>query len=240
MKTRRLEVRFAMLGWAAWAMAVSAVATRADSLVVSPTSEGIRSIVNVMQTFTPGPFPPPNSFLSSSFGVDTLTDSALKFDITSIATIPQGAVITSATFSLSIAGSLGPGTTGPSQNISGYGDNVGMVALSDFSEPTTAIGNTGSLPANAPPGSLDIPLSFDATSFVQSLVNTRTDFAGFRLDPGFGPGSVFDWSAESADPARRPSLTINFSAVPEPSAALLMGFGLAGVVAVAWRRGTRR
>jgi hypothetical protein len=236
MVTRRhFKVRAAMLGWAALAMAVSAVPIRADSIVVRPTSEGIRTVVfPTFETLTPGPIPPPNSFLSSTIGIDGLTDSALEFKIP---TIPQGDVITSAILSLHIAGSQSNGSISPSQDVSGYADADGVVALGDFHKPTTLLGSTGALPTNAPSGSLDIPLGLDVTSFIRSLVDSRAGFVGFRLDEAGGPGrSVYDWGSGSVDPSRRPSLAITFSTVPEPSSAVLMGLGLLGLLALPWRR----
>ena len=44
------------------------------------------------------------------------------------------------------------------------------------------------------------------------------------------------WDSLAPDPAQRPRLEVTFSAVPEPPVALLMGLGIVGLLAVAWRR----
>jgi hypothetical protein len=162
-----------------------------------------------------------------------LQDSALEFPIAPISTIPQGAVVTSATFSLNIAGAQTV-IDQPILYVSGYADADGVVGLGDFHKPTTSLGNTGVLP-NSGPTSLNIPFDFDVTSFMQSLVNNGTLFAGFRLDVE-NTSNVNVWDSGAPDPTQRPRLAITFSAVPEPPSAWLMGLGIVGLLAVAWRR----
>ena len=118
--------------------------------------------------------------------------------------------------------------------MSGYADADGVVGLDDFHKPTTSLGNTGGLP-NSGPTSLNIPFDFDVTSFIQSLVNNGSLFAGFRLDLE-NNGNVNVWGSDAPDPTQRPRLAITFSAVPEPPSAWLMGLGIVGLLAVAWRR----
>ena len=166
--------------------------------------------------------------------VQLLRDSAVEFPIASILTIPQGAVVTSATFSLNIAGAQTV-LSRPILDVSGYADADGVVGLDDFHKPTTSIGNTGVLPESAGPTGLNIPFDFNVTSFIQSLVNDRTPFVGFRLDVE-GASNVNVWDSRAPDPAQRPRLEVTFSSVPEPPGALLMGLGLVGLLAVAWRR----
>ena len=119
--------------------------------MLTPTSEGIRTHVIQHRDPDPRPIPPPNSFLTSGIGLDFLWDSALEFNISSIASIPQGAVITSAIFSLHIAGSQSfNGAAPPGQDISGYADADGVVALGDFNKPTTLLGGAGGPPNGCP------------------------------------------------------------------------------------------
>jgi hypothetical protein len=164
-----------------------------------------------------------------------VVDSALKFNLTSI---PQGAAITSATFSLAIAGtqnSIGL----PALNVTGFGSNTGAVQSSDFhgGTPIGSIGS-GALPKTSiAPDALNIPFQFDVTPFVQSLVNSKTAYAGFVLDDP-NTSNVFVWG-DSTDPGERPSLAISFSAqdapsVPEPPGALLLLIGLVGLIVVRW------
>jgi hypothetical protein len=237
MARRRLEVRAAMLGWVSLAITIWAVPTRADFLSVGPTSEGSRLVQGTpppgSETLMGEVFP--GSLMNSSDGrVQVFRDSAFEFPIASISTIPQGAVVTSATFSLNIAGAqtvISP----PILDVSGYADSDGVVKLVDFQKPTTSLGNTGVLP-NSGPTSLNIPFDFNITSFIQSLVNDRTPFVGFRLDVE-GTSNVNVWDSLAPDPAQRPHLAITFSALPEPPSARLMGLGIVGLLAVAWRRG---
>ena len=211
----------------------------AGSLSVGPTSEGSRRVQE---------FPPPGSetlvgevfpgsLLNSQDGrVGVVQDSAFEFGIASISTIPQGAVVTSATFSLNIAGAQTV-INQPTLDVSGYADADGVVGLDDFHKPTTFIGNTGVLPNSAGPTSLNIPFDFNATNFIQSLVNDRTPFAGFRLDVE-GTSNVNVWDSLAPDPAQRPRLEVTFSfRRARAPGRRLMGLGIVGLLAVAWRRG---
>ena len=200
-----IVARAAMLGWAALAMTIWAVPTRAGSLFVGPTSEGSRLVQEYSppggsETLVGKVFP--GSLLNLIEGrVGVLRDSAFEFPIASISTIPQGAVVTSATFSLNIAGAqqvIGS----PILGVSGYADVDGVVGLDDFHKPTTSLGNTGVLP-NSGPTSLNIPFDFDVTSFIQSLVNNGTPFAGFRLDVETN-SDVNVWDSGAPDPTQRP------------------------------------
>jgi hypothetical protein len=162
-------------------------------------------------------------------------DSIVEFDITPLKTILQGVAIRSATLTLDIAGAQTLASPA-SVSVNGYPDGDGVVGLGDFVKPTTLLGTTGSL-ADALPGTENIPFNFDITSFVQTLAtNGIMRFVGFHLE---GPGAdsqAWVWGNAAPDPGERPHLAVTFSAVPEPSGALLLCLGLAGVsVLVCWR-----
>jgi hypothetical protein len=216
-------------------ISVSAIPSRADSLIVSPTDEGTRTI--------DGNSPP---VLDHSLQLLTIlsdradqlsVDSVIEFDIASITTIPHGATIQSARLFLDIAGAqtiAGPGSV----SVNGYPDGDGIVGLGDFAKATTFLGSTGNLPDGSP-GSEDIPFSFDVTNLIQTIANRGTmSFVGFHLEGPAGDSGASAWGLGAPDPAERPRLEVTFSegAVPEPPGALLIGLGLAGVAALArWR-----
>src|SRR5262245_14866876 len=128
----RSTARATMPGWVVLAMIVSAVPARAD-ISLTATSEGIRKVTLI---------PPPGSESMVPVGVPVFGevlfssaprptgisyDSALEFRI---ASIPQGTVITSAIFTLTIAGAQGTGGSPfGSLDVRGYADADGVVAL---------------------------------------------------------------------------------------------------------------
>ena len=102
MMQRRRDRRAAMVVWMALMISVSAIPSRADSLIVSPTDEGTRTI--------DGNSPPVLDHSQQLLTIlsdraDQLSvDSVIEFDIASITTIPHGATVRSATLFLDIAG----------------------------------------------------------------------------------------------------------------------------------------
>jgi hypothetical protein len=242
-KQHRLGLGVLICGWIAWSVTALPATVRAGSVSLEAISEATR---------TDFPFPAPGTasfspglpgLLQASLDGRTpfLIDSALQFNLGSI---PQGAVITSATLSLSIAGTQSS-VSQPALTVSGFGSNTGAVQLSNF-DGGRFIGSieSASLPANSgAPNALNLPLQFDVGSFIQSLVNSNTEYAGFVLDDPH-TSSVFVWGSAASDPGESPNLAINFSvpdppaSVPEPPSALLMLLGALGLGVVgAWRHG---
>lgn len=233
LRRRRFEVRAAMLCWAALATTIPAVPTRADSIFEAPTDVGTRSMS--------GTNPPTLSNgtlslldISVANSAQTSVDSIVEFDTRAIATIPPGAVINSAILTLNIAGAQTISSPA-GVSVNGYPDGDGIVGLGDFVKTTTLLGNTGDLP-NGSPGSLNIPFQFDVTNFIQSIADGKSPFVGFHLEGPAGDSSESIWGNGAPNPAEVPHLAISFTAVPEPSGALLMGLGLVGLLALAWRR----
>ena len=172
MMTRRcLTVRVSMVVLATSAMTIPAVPTRANviSEVPGPNGEGTRTFHPLpppgTESLTPGPLRLLQ--VSSDGRVPVVVQSIDEFSL------PQAAVINSASLSLHISGAqqvIDP----PSMTVSGYGDGDGVVGLGDFVKPVTLLGSTGTLPNSGGTDSLNIPFSFDATSFIQSLVSGGT------------------------------------------------------------------
>ncbi len=76
-------------------------------------------------------------------------------------------------------------------------------------------------------------ISYDVTSYIQNDLTNGYSYAAFSFDPDTSGGGWRNSSLSfaSAESANKPFLQIN--AVPEPSSALLMGFGC---LSLAFRR----
>src|SRR5690242_16045677 len=124
MKKRYRDRQAAMWIWAALAISVPTIPSRADSLIVGASDEGTRTI--------DGNSPPSLAHATQRLtirvdGADQMSvDSIVEFDIASIATLPRGATIHSARLFLDIAGAqtiAGPGSV----SVDGYPDGDGIV-----------------------------------------------------------------------------------------------------------------
>jgi hypothetical protein len=236
---RRLDMRAGMMGWAALILFASAGPARAGSLILGAISESgrISHLYPVPTgTLTQGTLDStPILVVSTDLRVDTITDAALKFDISSI---PQGATIDSATFTFHVAGTEQVIGNPQLQVWGGAGSNSGVISLSDFPPPGVfplpiATIAPPQIPLNAFPGSVDIPFSIDVTSIIQSLTTSSTPFAVF----GFEEPTTANMAIWGIGSGNDPVLTVVISpSVPEPPGALLLGLGLGGVLVVAWRR----
>jgi hypothetical protein len=220
------------------ALAVTTPA-RADFISMGPTDEGTRQIVGTSPAVQTEEGP--TQFLPVM--VDNLhqtkTDSITEFSLEAVSTLPRGVVINSATFSFAVAGAQTVAAPG-SLTVNGYQDGDGIVGLGDFPKATTLLGSTGPL-ANGAVGSLDVPFTFDVTSFIQQLANNGGKFVGFHFEGPAGDSSATVWGASAPLAAERPTLSITFTpnAVPEPSGVLLTGLGAAGLAVMAWRQRSR-
>lgn len=149
--------------------------------------------------------------------------SGLEFGISGI---PQGAIITSAIFSIYATSGYhnSEENPGPSlgQSVSGYAGD-GAITLSDF--------NNLSVVATS------MTHEFDVTSFVQSLVTASSGYAGFVFgENSLGYGREL-YSLDHAEPGGNPPTLVIQYTVPEPSSSVL--FSLAGVSFLLRRKRSR-
>ena len=243
MRTRRcFGLRVAMLGWVALTMAVWAVPTRADFLSVGAISEGIETVHPLpppgIATLTPGPL---RLLIVSTDGrVPIFSDAALKFDISSISTIPQSATIDSATFTFHVSGAQTVLAQPVLQVSGGTGSNSGVISLSDFGVGgAIATIRPPQIPTNSGPASVDIPFSINVTSIIQSLTNSRTPFAVFGFEEPSN-ANVTVWGSIPDSPSQRPNLAITFTSVPEPASLALGGTSVLAGLGYWWSRRRRR
>ena len=179
------------------------------------------------------------SFADSNFGLESMLSvyslpgntqrSLLKFNV---ASVPANQQIDSAILTLYRNTTFGD---------NGNPSNLPMTAhqvMTSWSESTvtwnspwtTAGGDFGASvfgTASANPAS-NQPVNWDVTGLVQSWYSGSTPNHGLLLQSTTGNELSF-WSDETANANLRPSLSVNFTAVPEPSSLMLIG-ALAGAV----------
>lgn len=148
------------------------------------------------------------------------TRTVLEFDVTGI---PVGATIDSVILNLTADTSIGTSTQIELHHFLGNG----TIEPGDF----TAI--NGSPVTHNTNVSLVAPTvnSIDVTS----MFSTGTNFAGFRISQNTDPGT-FNFLGLGLG-ANAPQLTVNFTAIPEPSSVWLLGFAFVGTAGfVRYRR----
>lgn len=125
--------------------------------------------------------------------------------------------------------------TGLTAPLGGAVDFLSALTTNLLTGAITSVDLTTSLQSdNSVPGPL-VPLGtiMDAHTFNASL---QTQSAHFLIDPGAGPYSLTEQYIVHATGPGSANLTIDLTAVPEPSTMLLMGTGLVGLGAVVRRR----
>lgn len=132
---------------------------------------------------------------------------AMEFLLTSIT---PGSTVNSATLRVpSRSGAISGDGGNVTVSVHGYvGD--GNIALDDFDKSNAIAG-----PLVAP-STIDV----DVTAFVQGLVSNSDNFAGFNISADAFPSlGTFrrSWDSENAGPMAGPRLTVDISAVPEPT-----------------------
>lgn len=121
---------------------------------------------------------------------------------------------------------------GVGMSIQGYSGS-GTVTLDDFHQSNYwNLGGAGALTGSYLPAK---EIDLDVTAFVDSLLSSGSDFAGFRLHPSNGTPN---------GPTRlslfRPTPDTSAPSLPEPSSLLLGMFGVLGVVGFKLRTGCGR
>ena len=155
---------------------------------------------------------------------------ALEFDASEI---PSESIIKSATLGLTAGAFGGPGVT-PEWDFVLHGFvGDGTVELSDLTVSNPI------LPPITFDGETPTDLRADVTAFTQLLVDENNDHAGFMLAASSLPEIAFVitfFGNESLTPEDRPTLTIDYEAIPEPSTLALLAMGAFGLLAYGWRR----
>ncbi|QJE95040.1 PEP-CTERM sorting domain-containing protein [Luteolibacter luteus] len=154
------------------------------------------------------------------FGISGDVRSALEFSLSSI---PKGAVISSATFSIYAGAGYSNTEENPGpyqgQSVSGYSGD-GQITLSDFASLVVLTNSMNEF--------------FDVTSLVQTLVDNGSTHAGFVVGANTLGRGLQQYSMDFAEPGGNPPLLVIQYTVPEPSSFALLS--VAGVGCLLRRR----
>lgn len=202
----------------------------AGSITVLPSSAGVLNYFPSSPTPFFAPFPTTGvgnlSIYSDWRSGRNEADVALDFDLSAL----RGQTVLGATLDLTANGAQMI-TSGPSLTVTPFLDDDPVVDITDFARATgRGLNGTGALPLFAAPGTIAVPLSYDATSFVQSAVASSTPYAGLALGviqagvflDGFGAGANAPRMVVVVD--GDPPL---LGTVPAPGGVVLLGIGLA-------------
>jgi hypothetical protein len=151
--------------------------------------------------------------------------AVLEFDTISI---PSGSFVNSATFRVRY--DFSSGSPGDTLQFNSYvGD--GVVTFADCAV-DNQIGPVYDAHGPTPPPYYMIP----ATSFVQSLVDSHSRYAGFMIENISKNQTAFKPTNSQTPLADRPALLVTYTLAPEPSTFVLLGIGAISLFGYAWRR----
>jgi hypothetical protein len=219
----------------------SAGQTQAESITVGVYSEAQYSATFNVAT----PYVPKVSFFQLPAGaiLQNFTDphsltqltGGIEFSLPALAAIPPGEEVTSASLTFTIVSSIIQNGF-PALGVRAFGDNDGLLSISDFTSPplTPGPGFSGGYsdlpPYTSLPGA-NIPVTLDITSLIQSLVSQGTPFVQVQFSSSENVINVAGYGNGSESP----TLTISTSLIPvptpEPAGIVLMGLGVIGVLA---------
>ena len=231
MRSNALILCLSLFAW-------TAVPARGAFLAETAFSYGTRSTLNT----PPANYPNPSLDLTSlSAGSDSRAsggtgDASVKY------LLPTSGTITAATLTFNVFSDQVSFTTITSITamLTGYTATTSALSLNDFTLPTTSLGSK-TLPLNIgnpfpPTNPSNVTLSFDVTSYLQTLALAGTSAVGFTLDAS--AYTNFQMSTPTdATTSFRPTLSITYSAaVPEPASVILLGMGGVVPLIMTWRR----
>lgn len=163
------------------------------------------------------------------------TDVAYKFALGQA--LPSGATIASATLSFGVISSQASLTNSATVtlDVMGSAGTGGALALGEFGP--DYLGNsanigTATVPVNIGMGLPAALLSYDVTSLVRVLAAAGAASLVVQVDDATGGTNAYFAAPGDANPALRPTLTINFATVPEPGSLALLAVGAVVVGAV--------
>lgn len=154
--------------------------------------------------------------------------AALEFDLSAL---PSNSVVSAATFRICYGGASG--TRAETLQFNGYAGD-GVLSFADFQ----VNNQVGPLYNAFGPGNSSDFYEVPATSFIQSLVTNHNRYAGFMVENLWWNQTSF--YSSRGGPSYSPSLVLQYTIVPEPSALLLAASAIVCLLPLALAHARRR